>query len=130
MKNTIDTIYDRRSIRKYQDKDINPDLIEEVLRNKSGNTKMYAGLFVTFMNGSNSDLIKQIHVARKYCLNGLILFDYAHLSNNYVETLTESVFKPCKKELEIVESNDTADVAKAEKKQKKKKRAKGVNRGK
>ena len=106
------------------------NLIEEVLRNKSGNTKMYAGLFVTFMNGSNSDLIKQIHVARKYCLNGLILFDYAHLSNNYVETLTESVFKPCKKELEIVESNDTADVAKAEKKQKKKKRAKGVNRGK
>ncbi len=33
------------------------NLMEEVLRNKSASTKLYAGLFVTFMNGSNSDLI-------------------------------------------------------------------------
>ena len=51
------------------------------------------------MNGSNADLIKQIHASRKYCLNGLIIFDYAHLSDNYVKTLTESVFKPYKREI-------------------------------
>ena len=48
------------------------------------------------MNGSSSDMIKQIHAARKYCLNGLIIFDYAHLKNDYVQTLTESVFKSSK----------------------------------
>ena len=70
------------------------NLMEEVLRNKSAGTKLYAGLFVTFMNGSSADLIKQIHAVRKYSLNGLILFDYAHLKDVYVQTLTESVFKP------------------------------------
>jgi len=70
------------------------NLMGNVLRNKSANTKLYAGLFVTFMNGSNADLIKQIHAARKYDLNGLIIFDYAHLKDNYVDTLTQSVFKP------------------------------------
>lgn len=69
------------------------NLMEEVLRNKSASTKLFAGLFVTFMNGSNSDLMKQIHVTRKNSLNGLILFDYAHLNDSYINVLTESVFK-------------------------------------
>lgn len=73
------------------------NLMEEVLRNKSASTKLYAGLFVAFMNGSSSDLIKQIHAARRYSLNGLIIFDYAHLKEEYVKTLTESVFKPTRK---------------------------------
>lgn len=80
-------------------------LMEEVLRNKSASTKLYAGLFVTFMNGSDTDLIKQIHAARRYSLNGLIIFDYAHLKENYVSTLTESVFRPLKKEIVIQEDD-------------------------
>lgn len=71
-------------------------LIEEVLRNKSASTKLYAGLFVAFMNGSPSDMLKQIHVSRKYSLNGLIIFDYAHLNSNYMQILSESVFKQAK----------------------------------
>ena len=70
------------------------NLMGNVLRNKSPRTKLYAGLFVTFMNGSNADLIKQIHAARKYDVNGLIIFDYAHLKDSYVEMLTQSIFKP------------------------------------
>ena len=68
-------------------------LMDQVLRNKSSSTKLYAGLFVTFMNGAASDLIKQIHVARRYALGGIIIFDYAHLTDNYVSTLTESIFR-------------------------------------
>ena len=79
-------------------------LMEEVLRNKSQSTKLYAGLFVTFMNGSTSDLIKQIHAARKYSLSGLIIFDYAHLNEGYIKTLTESVFKPDNKEVIITDN--------------------------
>lgn len=70
------------------------NLMGNVLRNKSPRTKLYAGLFVTFMNGSNADLIKQIHAARKYDVNGLIIFDYAHLKDSYIEMLTQSIFKP------------------------------------
>ena len=70
------------------------NLLGNVLRNKAPNTKLYAGLFVTFMNGSNSDLIKQIHAARRCSVNGLIIFDYAHLKENYVDTLTQSIFQP------------------------------------
>ena len=51
------------------------NLMGNVLRNKSPRTKLYAGLFVTFMNGSNADLIKQIHAARRYVVNGVIIFD-------------------------------------------------------
>ena len=95
-------------------------LMEDVLRNKSASTKLYAGLFVTFMNGSNSDLIKQIHAARKYSLNGLIIFDYAHLNQSYLDTLTESVFKPVKREIIITEAdvpkqNTTVEFKKKEK---------------
>ena len=74
------------------------NLMGNVLRNKAPNTKLYAGLFVTFMNGSNSDLIKQIHASRRYAVNGVIIFDYAHLKDSYIEMLTQSIFKPIEKE--------------------------------
>lgn len=88
------------------------NLMEEVLRNKSASTKLYAGLFVAFMNGSNSDLLKQIHASRKYCINGLVIFDYAHLKEGYVKALTESVFKSLdkvKKEVIVDKSNDVVE---------------------
>ena len=80
------------------------NLMDEILRNKSASTKLYAGLFVTFMNGSTSDLMKQIHAARRYCLNGLVIFDYAHLNDTYLGTLTESVFKPVTREVILTET--------------------------
>lgn len=84
-------------------------LMDEILRNKSASTKLYAGLFVTFMNGSTSDLIKQIHAARRYCLSGIIIFDYAHLNDVYLGTLTESIFRPIKKD-EVVVKQEPAQV--------------------
>ncbi|MBE7712074.1 MAG: hypothetical protein E7Z92_08070 [Cyanobacteria bacterium SIG31] len=97
------------------------NLIEEVLRNKSSSTKLYAGLFVTFMNGANTDLLKQIHAARRYDLNGLILFDYAHTDEKYVDVLTESVFKPCKREPIVQKQISTlSECCKVEQKGKKK----------
>ena len=102
------------------------NLMEEVLRNKSANTKLYAGLFVTFMNGTNSDLIKQIHAARKYSLNGVIIFDYAHLKKEYVDVLTESVFKPCLRD--IAKAKKEEQVVVQDKKQTKNKRRFGFGR--
>lgn len=67
-------------------------MMMDVTRNKCPNTDLYAGLFVTFMEGANEDLIRQIHEARKLNTKGIIIFDYAHLSDKYANTLTQSVF--------------------------------------
>lgn len=69
-------------------------MIQDVMRNKCSNTNLYAGLFITFMGGSNEDLIRQIHEGRKLGTKGIIIFDYAHLNDNYACALTTSVFDP------------------------------------
>ena len=67
-------------------------MMMDIINAKSANTDFYAGLFVTFMGGSDEDLIRLIHEARKVNAKGVILFDYAHLSNKYINTLSTSVF--------------------------------------
>ncbi len=67
-------------------------MMMDVINAKAPNTDFYAGLFVTFMGGSDEDLIRQIHEARKVNAKGVILFDYAHLNNKYIKTLSTSVF--------------------------------------
>lgn len=69
-------------------------MMTDVISAKSAKTDFYAGLFVTFMGGSDEDLIRQIHEARKLNAKGVILFDYAHLNNKYINTLSTSVFAP------------------------------------
>ena len=67
-------------------------MMTDVINISSGKTDFYAGLFVTFMGGTDEDLIRLIHEARKVNANGVILFDYAHLNNKYINTLSKSVF--------------------------------------
>ena len=69
---------------------------KDVMSVKSPNTDIYAGIFVTFMGGSNEDLVRQIHEARKLKSNGIILFDYAHTTKQYTQMLSKSAFKPIK----------------------------------
>ena len=66
-------------------------LMKEVLNNKDSKTKLYAGLFITFMNGSESDLIKQINAMRDLSLDGFSIFDYAHFGEKYIKPLTISI---------------------------------------
>jgi len=67
-------------------------LITNVINAKAPGTDLFAGLFVTFMGGSEEDLIREIHETRKINVNGVILFDYAHLDNRYVNALATRVF--------------------------------------
>lgn len=69
-------------------------LVMEVLQHKAANTNLYAGLFVTFMGGSEEDLIREIHETRKLDINGVILFDYAHLDDKYINAISTRVFSP------------------------------------
>ena len=66
--------------------------VKTVLNYKAPETDLFAGLFVTFMGGSEEDLIRQIHESRKLDVNGVILFDYAHLDEKYVKALSTRVF--------------------------------------
>lgn len=67
-------------------------MMKDVISNKSACTKLFAGLFVTFMNGTTEDLLRQIHESRKDKADGVIIFDYSHLKDKYIDTLTTSVF--------------------------------------
>ena len=76
-------------------------MMNDVMRIKSSDTELYAGLFVTFMGGNSEDLIRQIYEARKLRANGVILFDYAHTTAPYLTTLNASAFKSNDKGMNI-----------------------------
>lgn len=67
-------------------------LATNVINVKSPSTDLFAGLFVTFMGGSEEDLIREIHETRKIDVKGVILFDYAHLDNRYIDALSTRAF--------------------------------------
>ena len=67
-------------------------LLKDVVNNTSSYTKIYPGLFVTFMGGPTEDLLFQIHKTREYKTRGSILFDYAHLSNDYINALQTRIY--------------------------------------
>lgn len=67
-------------------------MVTEVLQHKAANTDLFAGLFVTFMGGSEEDLIREIHETRKLDINGVILFDFAHLDDKYINAISTRVF--------------------------------------
>lgn len=68
-------------------------MLTEVIMHKTANTDLFAGLFVTFMGGSEEDLIREIHETRKLNVNGVILFDFAHLDDKYINAIATRVFK-------------------------------------
>ena len=74
------------------------EMMDDVMKIKGGKTDIFAGIFVTFMGGSNEDLVRQIHETRKLKSNGVILFDYAHTTEKYTKMLSESAFKYTKPE--------------------------------
>lgn len=67
-------------------------MIGDIKANAGPCTKVFPGLFVTFMGGSIDDLLMQIQEARKACANGIIIFDYAHLDPKYIDALTTRVY--------------------------------------
>jgi len=67
-------------------------LIKDIMQNTSARTKIYPGLFIPFMGGQPTDLLLQIHENRKLQNQGVVIFDYAHLGDNYISTLSASAF--------------------------------------
>ena len=67
-------------------------MIDELKRKSSSKTKIYPGLFVGFMEGESEDLLKQIHIIRNQRLEGVVLFDWAHMDKKYADVLKACVF--------------------------------------
>ena len=93
------------------------DLMKNIVKYKNPKTKLYAGIFVTFMNGSQSDLIRQIHELRKLNLNGFSIFDYAHFGDNYIQTLKQSICTPPPQPKRIIPVQKTTQKTSAKKTQ-------------
>lgn len=77
------------------DKSTAKTMINDIKSNSSIRTKIYPGLFVTFMGGTFDDLLMQIQEARELNSGGIVLFDYAHLDQKYIDALKVRVFNPC-----------------------------------
>ena len=69
-------------------------MLEEIKKKTSNNASIYPGLFAGFIESDPEDLLKQIHIARNLKMDGIILFDWAHLNDKYIDVLKASVFKP------------------------------------
>ena len=75
------------------DYDLTNEMLKNLKRKTSRNIKIYPGIFVPFMNVEPEDLLKQYHAIRKERLDGIILFDWAHLDSKYTSLLKSSAFK-------------------------------------
>ncbi len=75
------------------DEELTKSMLEEIKKKSNTTTKIYPGLFAGFIESDPEDLLKQIHIVRKLHLNGVVLFDWAHLNNDYLDVLKTSVFK-------------------------------------
>ncbi len=82
-------------------------MMQDVIKNISSETDLLAGLYVTFMNGAEEDLIRQIHEARKLDAKGVVIFDYAHLGQKYASALSTSVFARTKEVEKLIEKKNT-----------------------
>lgn len=77
-------------------------MMNDVMRIKSPQTELFAGLFITFMGGAPEDLIRQIYQTRMMNSNGVIIFDYAHTTPVYTTTLMASAFNEAKQKNQCI----------------------------
>ena len=106
------------------DKNTADILIRDVVNNSSSMTNIYPGIFVTFMGGPIDNLLVQIHKTREFKTNGAILFDYAHLSDNYIDALTTRVYNSNYDPRDVKVKEEYKPTVKLGEKQKKRKRNK------
>jgi len=67
--------------------------ISEIAGFTGGKVQIYAGLFEPFTEGSPSELLKQVVAARSAGASGVVLFDYAHLDDQFVDALGTRIFR-------------------------------------
>ncbi len=74
------------------DREIADSYVKGIINNADDSVKVYAGLFEPFISAPASDMIYQIISARNAKADGIVLFDYAHLSEGYIKSLNSRIF--------------------------------------
>ena len=69
-------------------------LLQDIKNNSNPFTEVYAGIFVSFMNGSKDDMLRQIHMTRQLDAKGVVIFDYSHFAKTYMDAVSQSAFTP------------------------------------
>jgi uncharacterized lipoprotein YddW (UPF0748 family) len=92
-------------------------MMNDVMRIKSPQTDLYAGLFVAFMGGAPEDLVRQIYQTRIMNAGGVIIFDYAHTTPVYSSTLMAGAFNSVT-ETQVATTQKQKKKSKRQKKQK------------
>lgn len=88
------------------------NLLSDVIKNTTGLTKIYPGLFVTFMGGTYDELLMQIHKTREFKSKGTVMFDYAHLDQKYIDALNTRIYNKAYDLREIKQQRDTRKIKK------------------
>ena len=107
------------------DPDMLVSMMYDVQRIKSPSTQLYAGLFVTFMEGAPEDLIRQIYQSRRLNADGIIIFDWAHTTAKYTSTLMASAFNEGVKSKNIIAKKTKKKLAQKEERKEQPKQATG-----
>jgi uncharacterized lipoprotein YddW (UPF0748 family) len=68
------------------------DYVQEVKYSTENKITVYPGLFQPFTSGTPFDLLMQIKAARDVNASGIVIFDYAHLKDSFVNALNTRVF--------------------------------------
>ena len=75
------------------DEELAKSMLEEIKKKAYRSALVFPGLFAGFIESDPEDLLRQIHIVRKLKMDGVILFDWAHLNEKYLDVLKTSVFK-------------------------------------
>ena len=66
--------------------------INDIKENIDSKILIYSGLFEPFTSASPADMLHQIKTSRKAGGHGIVLFDYAHLTEEFVKSLNARAF--------------------------------------
>lgn len=67
--------------------------IDEIKSSTMNNVKVFPGLFEPFTYGDPSDLLYQLKASREEGAGGIVIFDYAHLNDQFINALKARALK-------------------------------------
>ncbi|OGI31051.1 MAG: hypothetical protein A2287_02195 [Candidatus Melainabacteria bacterium RIFOXYA12_FULL_32_12] len=75
------------------DESLAKNYVQQIKNLVGNNVYVYPGLFEPFISGSPADLLLQIESSRNAGASGIVIFDYAHLNQRFIDALGARAFK-------------------------------------
>ncbi|EKE02730.1 MAG: protein of unknown function DUF187 [uncultured bacterium] len=75
------------------DESLAKDYVLQIKKLVGNNVYVLPGLFEPFTSGSPADLLLQLEAARDAGASGIVIFDYTHLTQDFIEALNARAFR-------------------------------------